>query len=131
MKPSLAAALSDPPRAAAELPEHWAEDAGDGDAAQLDIPPHATRERRFEVFCSFEVANPLGGDEAAHGLRVLVNGAQEWARRVATHAGSDSLDVRLRRTVPVGEPLRLTARTEVQGVRRVRLKITADEELDG
>lgn len=126
--------VSDQPRAAAaggEAPEHWAEDAGDGDAAHLDIPPHATRERRFEVFCSFEVANPLGSDDAAHGLRVLVNGAQEWTRRVATHAGSDSLDVRLRKTVPVGEPLRLTARTEVQGVRRVSLKITADEELDG
>ena len=50
---------------------------------------------------------------------------------VGACAGSDSLDVRLRKTVPVGEPLRLTARTEVQGVRRVSLKITADEELDG
>jgi hypothetical protein len=30
--------------------------------------------------------------------------------------------------VPVGEPLRLTARTEVQGARRVRLAITADED---
>jgi hypothetical protein len=127
MKPS----VSDQPRAAAEAAEHWVEDAGDSDAAHLDIPPHATRERRFEIFCSFEVANPLGGDDAAHGLRVLVNGAQEWTRRVATHAGSDSLDVRLRKTVPVGEPLRLTARTEVQGVRRVGLKITADEDLDG
>jgi hypothetical protein len=128
MKPSQASAMSDRQREAAE---HWTEDAGDGDAAQLDIPPHATRERRFEIFCSFEVANPLGGDEAAHALRVLVDGAQAWTRRVATHAGSDSLDVRLRRIVPVGEPLRVTARTEVQGVRRVRLKITADEELDG
>ena len=114
-----------------DVAEHWIEDAGDSDAAQLDIPPHATRDRRFEIFCSLEVANPGGDDEAHHGLRVLVNGAQEWTRRVATHAGSDSLDVRLRKTVPVGEPLRLTARTEVQGVRRVSLKITADEELDG
>ncbi|NKI94600.1 hypothetical protein [Rhizobacter sp. SG703] len=120
--------MSDRPR---DVAEHWAEDAGDDDAAQLDIPPHATRERRFEIFCSFEVANPLGGDDAAHALRVLVDGAQAWTRRVATHAGSDSLDVRLRRVVPVGEPLRVTARTEVHGVRRVRLKITADEELDG
>ncbi|WP_235581908.1 hypothetical protein [Rhizobacter sp. Root29] len=128
MKPSQAAAMSDRSR---DVAEHWSEDAGDHDAAQLDIPPHATRERRFEIFCSFEVANPLGGDDAAHALRVLVDGAQAWTRRVATHAGSDSLDVRLRRVVPVGEPLRVTARTEVQGVRRVRLKITADEELDG
>lgn len=113
------------------MAEHWAEDAGEGDAAHLDIPPHATRERRFEIFCSFEVANPGGDDDASHGLRVLVNGAQEWARRVATHAGRDSLDVRLHRTVPVGEPLRLTTRTEVRGVRRLALKLTADEELDG
>jgi len=116
--------LSDPSRPAAE---HWAEDAGDGDVAQLDIPPHASRERRFEIFCSFSVAHRSGG-EAFHGMRVLVNGAQEWARRVETHAGADSLDVRLRRTVPVGEPLRLTARTEVQGAQRVRLAITADED---
>lgn len=120
--------LSDPHQSAAE---HWTEDAADSDAAHLDIPPHATRERRFEIFCSFVVANPTGHADATHGLRVLVNGAQEWSRRVPTHAGSDSLDVRLRRTVPVGEPLRVTARTEVQGVRRISLKLSADEDLDG
>ena len=116
--------MSDPHHASAE---HWAGDAGDADVAQLDIPPHASRERRFEIFCSFSVAHRSGG-EASHGLRVLINGAQEWARRVGTHPGTDSLDVRLRRTVPVGEPLRLTARTEVHGARRLRLTLTADEE---
>src|SRR3954471_18019890 len=42
MKPSQASAMSDRLR---EVAEHWTKDAGDGDAAQLDIPPHATRER--------------------------------------------------------------------------------------
>jgi hypothetical protein len=47
---------------------------------------------------------------------VLVDGAHEWSRQVPTDAGGrDSLDVRFRRTVPVGQPLRLTAIAEVDG----------------
>ncbi len=62
-------------------------------------------------------------------LRVLVNGAQQWSRRVPTHPdGGDSLDYRMRRTVPLGEPLRVTAVTEVHRVRRLRLRVVADEE---
>ena len=110
-------------------PEHWsAETARDGVLARLDIPPHATRERRFEVYCSFKVAHP-GAGEASHALRVLVDGAHQWSRRVATDAGGrDSLDVRFPRTVPAGQALRLTAIAEVDGALPLGLSISADED---
>ena len=109
-------------------PEHWsAETARDG-VVRLDIPPHATRERRFEVYCSFRVAHP-GAGTASHALRVLVDGAHQWSRRVATDSGGrDSLDVRFPRTVPVGQPLRVTAIGEVDGAVPLGLSISADED---
>ncbi|MEO7711055.1 MAG: hypothetical protein ABIS28_21145 [Caldimonas sp.] len=95
---------------------------------RLDIPPHATRERRFEVYCSFSVAHSGAGD-ASHALRVLVDGAHQWSRRVSTDAGGrDSLDVRFPRTVPVGQALRLTAIAEVDGALPLGLSISADED---
>src|SRR4051794_34188599 len=102
------------PRPAAGLrgaarPEHWSAASRDDDVVHLDIPAHASRERCFEVFCSF-VVTPHAAGAGTHGLRVLVDGAQEWARRVPTHPGGrDSLDFRFRRTVPIGRPLRITA----------------------
>ena len=97
--------------------------------ATLVIPPHAQRERSFEIFCRLEVANRAGHADATHGLRVLVNGALEWSRSVPTHAGrADSLDYRLRRTVPAGQALRLTAKAEVHRAARLGLTITAQEE---
>jgi len=111
----------------AAQPERWSVDAGSADVARLDIPGHAERERRFEVSCSFLVA--YAGGEAWHELRLLVNGVHEWSRRVPTHEGAhDSLDFRLRRSVPVGEPLRLTATTAVKGARRIGLRLSAEEE---
>ena len=108
-------------------PEHWSVEARDL-VARLDIPPHATRERRFEVYCSFRVAHP-GAGAASHALRVLVDGAHEWSRQVPTDAGGrDSLDVRFRRTVPVGQPLRLTAIAEVDRALPLGLSISADED---
>jgi len=108
-------------------PEHWEIDAGDAGVALLDIPPDALRERSFEVFCSLSVAGL--GDDASHQMLVLVNGSQEWLRREATHAGSrDSLDYRFRRQVPAGQPLRVTASSELHRARRLRLSITADED---
>ena len=113
---------------ALKRPEHWSADAGPRDVARLDIPPDAQRDRTFEIFVSLAVANRSGRDGATHGLKVLVNGALEWQRSVPTHAGpGDTLDLRLRRSVPRGHALRLTAIGEVVGAVRVKLSITADE----
>lgn len=110
-------------------PEHWSVDADDGDVAQLHIPDDLQRDRRFEIFCSFVVDGGGRGD-AWHAMRVLVNGAQQWQRREATQPGGrDSLDYRFRIRVPAGEPLRVVVSTEVHQARRLRLSISADEDL--
>lgn len=109
-------------------PEHWSTSAGTRDVARLDIPPDAHRDRTFEVFVSLAVHNRTERPGATHALRVLVNGALEWQRTVPTHPGpGDTLDLRLKRVVPLGQPLRLTATSEVVGAVRVSLKISADE----
>ncbi len=109
-------------------PEHWSASAGTRDVARLDIPPDAHRDRTFEVFVSLAVHNRAERPGATHALRVLVNGALEWQRTVPTHPGpGDTLDLRLKRVVPLGQPLRLTATSEVAGAVRVSLKISADE----
>ena len=109
-------------------PERWSAETARDLVVRLDVPPHATRERRFEVDCSFRVAHP-GEGEASHALRVLVDGAQEWSRRVPTDPGGrDSLDVRFRRIVPVGQPLRLTAIAEVERALPLGLSIRAEED---
>jgi hypothetical protein len=111
--------------------ERWSVESRSGDVARLDIPAHASRERSFEIFCSFVVAHP-GSGVARHGLRVLVDGAQQWARRVETDAGGrDTLDLRFRRDVAVGRPLRLTAIAEVDRALPLALSISADEEDPG
>lgn len=108
--------------------ERWRTDAGDRAIARLDVPPHATRERVFEIDVRFVVKAGAGRDPQ-HGLRVLVNGAQEWARRLKTQReGEDSLEWRQRRSVPVGEALRIQAMTEVQHAMRLRLVVSAVEE---
>jgi len=97
--------------------------------AVLAIPPHAQRERSFEIFCRLEVANKGSHADATHSLRVLVNGALEWSRSVPTLAGgNDSLDLRLRRTVPAGQALRVTASAETKRSTRLLLTITAEED---
>ena len=108
--------------------ERWRTDAADRPIARLDVPPHATRERVFEIDVRFLV-RAGAGREPQHGLRVLVNGAQEWARQVPTlRDGEDSLEWRQRRRVPVGQALRIQALTEVCHALRLRLVITALEE---
>lgn len=110
-----------------EAPEHWSAEAHGRELLKLDIPPDGVRERRFEVSCSLQVRASEGGD-ATHGLTVLVDGAQQWARRVPTHAGgADSLDVRFSRTVPVGRPLRLVAQAQLRNAVPVQLQIVAEE----
>jgi len=109
-------------------PEHWEIDAGSGDVAHLDIPADASRDRLFEISCTFIVAHRE--EPASHALRVLVDGRQEWSREVPTHVGGqDSLDVSLRRSVPVGVPLRVTAIASARGAARVRLAIVAEEQV--
>jgi hypothetical protein len=107
-------------------PEHWRCDAGASDVAVLAIPP-AFRDRRFEIFCRFVVA--ARGDEATHGMRVEVNGAHEWSRRLQTEnpGHTDSLDYRFRREVPSGQALRVVVKTEALQAVRVDLWIEADE----
>jgi hypothetical protein len=129
-----AAPRKSPALAAASTPadarrEHWTADAGERDVAVLAIPPHAQRERRFEIFCRLEVANKAGHVDATHALRVHVDGALEWSRSVPTHpGGSDSLDLHLRRTVPAGQALRVTASAETCRSTRLRLTIAAEED---
>ena len=109
-------------------PERWRLDAGDRAIARLDVPPHATRDRVFEIDVRFVVKAGAGAD-ARHGLRVLVDGAQEWARQVATaRDGEDSLEWRQRRRVPVGQPLRIQALTDVRHALRLRLLLSAVED---
>lgn len=108
--------------------ERWAAAADGDDVLRLDVPPHATRERAFEVFCSLAV-DARGRAGAWHELRVWVDGERAWSRRVDTDAGGpDTLDVRLHRRVPVGEPLRVVATAAAQGAAIRTLQITADEE---
>lgn len=111
-------------------PEHWEADVGDEGAAHLDIPADAVRDRTFEVTVDWTVKAVPGADAPWHAMRVLLDGAQQWSRRVPTHPDAgDSLDYRVRCTVPAGLPLRVTAATEVHGTRRLRLRVRADEEL--
>jgi hypothetical protein len=111
-------------------PEHWTVDAGESDVAQLDIPPDARRDRRFEISCHFTVSlsRDATPDAAWHALTLRVNGVQAWSRRIDTSPGGDSLDYRFRRTVEAGERLRLVATTQVHRALRRGLVISAEEE---
>ena len=110
-------------------PERWNANAGTRDVVRLDIPADAQRERCFEIYCRLVVSNKAGRTDASHAMRVLVDGALEWSRAMPTHAGGeDSLELRLRRSVPVGRPLRLNASCELRGALRVSLSISAEEE---
>jgi hypothetical protein len=109
-------------------PERWRTDAGDRAIARLDVPPHASRERDFEIDVRF-VVKAGAGRAPEHGLRVLVDGALEWARRLPTaRGGEDTLEWRQRRRVPVGQALKIQALTEVQHALRLRLVISAAED---
>ena len=115
---------------ATRRPERWRADSGQRDVARLDIPADALRERTFEIFIHLVVGNRAGRADASHGLRVRVDGALEWSRSVPTQLdATDSLDLRLRRSVPAGRPLRLAASCELRGAVRLGLTISAEEDL--
>ncbi|MCW7539778.1 hypothetical protein OOT46_18245 [Aquabacterium sp. A7-Y] len=119
------------PSAGSSGHERWSAEAGPRDVATLIIPPDAQRDRRFEIACRFVVARKAGaGDPAWHSLRSDVDGALEWSRQVPTEnpGSTDSLDYRFRRTVPSGQPLRITAKTAVRGAERHELLIEAEED---
>jgi len=112
-------------------PEQWIVKLDAADVAALDIPADLKRERRFEIDCRFVVRARDTARSPEHAMRVTVNGALQWSRRIATstQGGSDSLDVHFSRTVPVGQALRIVATTEVQEALRVGLSIEAIEDL--
>ena len=105
--------------------EHWAADAGARDVVRLDIPADAARDRTFEIDVRLVVRTAR--TDATHAMQVRVDGALEWSRSLPTHPGGDSLDLRLRRTVARGRPLRLAATCTLRGALRVSLSIVADE----
>ena len=112
-------------------PERWSHRARDAALATLVIPPHATRERRFEVSVAMTVKVPADAAEGScwHEMSVAANGAQQWRRRVPSHnAGSfDGLDYRFTRSVPVGQALRLVVAVQARGVQRRSVDIEAEE----
>jgi hypothetical protein len=123
-----------PQRPASGGAERWHVDGGDAAQAMLRIPADLARERVFEIACAMTVQSPAGSPAAEsgawHQMTVHVDGQQQWSRRVPTHnPGSfDGLDLRLRRSVPPGKELRISAAVACGGgARRRSLRIEADE----
>lgn len=110
-------------------PERWAVDAADADVAALNIPADLQRDRSFEVDCRFIVRAQAGARSPSHAMQVVVDGSQQWSRRIdtAVESANDSLDYHFRRDVPAGQPLRIVVTTHVQGAVRLRLLIEAEE----
>ena len=119
------------PAASSTRLERWTHRAGDAALATLVIPPHATRERRFEIGVAMTVKVPADATASAcwHEMSVTANGAMQWRRRVPSHnAGSfDGLDYRFTRSVPVDEALRLVVAVQARGGQRRSLDIEAEE----
>lgn len=111
-------------------PERWHLAADDAPSATLLIPPDAKRERRFEIACAITVQRPADSPPAWHQMTVQANGTQLWRRREPSHNPGefDGLDYRFRRSVPVGQALRITVAVAGHGVRRRSLVIEADEQ---
>ncbi len=115
---------------ASDRPENWSLDAGEDAVASLLVPPHASRERRFEISCSMTVVRSDDVARAWHQMRVLVDGLLQWQRRVDTHPGVDGLDVRFERSVPTGRALRIVVEAGCDGARRRSLLIEVNEVRD-
>lgn len=110
--------------------ERWSTEAGARDVAWLDIPADARRDREFEIDCQFIVKTRPDAVAPWHAMRVTVDGALEWSRRIDTHnpGSTDSLDYRFRRVVPPGQSLRVAVTTSVRAALRVALTIRAEED---
>ncbi len=110
-------------------PERWQAQAGPASLVKLDIPPHASRERVFDITCTMTVRLREPRSDAWHRLTVLADGQREWQRQTATHnpGATDTLEMHFRRRVPIGEALRLQLSGEVHVAQRVSLRIEADE----
>ncbi len=103
--------------------------AADAATATLVIPADARRERRFEIACAVTAGVPADAVSPWLQVTVQANGAQQWRRRIPAQNGGawDGLDYRFRRSVPVGQALRITVSVAGHGVRRKTLDIEADE----
>jgi hypothetical protein len=109
--------------------ERWAVSVDAGDVATLQVPADLQRERTFEIDCRLVVRPREGARSPWHAMRVSVNGALEWSRRIGTNTGggNDSLDLHFRRSLERGQALQIVATTEVHDALRVSLAIEAEE----
>jgi len=102
-------------------------------SADSDTAAGASTDSAGNVFIAGDTSGALDGAAQGRGdafvARYSPEGALEWTRRVEVAPnGEDSLDLRLRRSVPVGRPLRLVVQSKVHGVQRRALTISADQE---
>lgn len=108
--------------------ERWRADAGSADVATLDIPPSTGGTTTLDIDVRFVVTAPEAG--GWHELRVELDGAAQWSRRVPTQClgQSDSLDYHCRVDGPAGKGLRVRGRTKVGGgCRRLQLTIEVEQ----
>lgn len=110
-------------------PERWRAEGAGAALLRLEIPPHASRERVFDISCALVVKLREDRADAWHRLAVQADGRREWDHRVQTRnpGATDSLEMHFRRRVPVGEALRLLVTADVNLCQRVSLVIEADE----
>ena len=96
------------------------------------VPEHMTYVANSAMGPGSDITYSLDGKTfgTPEQLTVKVDGALEWQRCVPVEPGSeDNLDLRLKRTVAVGRPLKIVAQCRVKGLQRVRLTISAEQTL--
>jgi hypothetical protein len=110
-------------------PERWHAEVGDAPMARLEIPPDARKERLFEIAISMLVRAREDAPQPWHEMRIFADGELQWVRRCPTQqpAEFDGLDYRFRRHIAVGRALRLQVHSDCSGVRRLKIRIEADE----
>jgi hypothetical protein len=115
--------------APSDKPERWRVEATGAALVRLDIPPHASRQRVFDISCALTVRLREDRCDAWHRMTVQAEGRREWERREPTRnpGATDGLEMHFRRVVPVGEALRLLVSAESHGCQRVSLVIEAEE----